>query len=389
MTAGSAGPGAATDRAHGPAGGPMPPRQLVLAAGRHERVDRIPVTPYMGNYGAVLAGVPIDRYCTDASAMAQAQLEAQRLIGQDMLVAQSDGYYMAEALGMRTYRRPGTTPAPQAWPVADLASIDALRIPDPRRDGRMPVYLDAVRMLRDAAGERLAVRACGTGAFSLAGHLMGPDRFVLALALLEVEPDPAAERRLRLLMEITTETTTRFALAALEAGADVVMDGDSLASLDMISPQLYERWAWPFERAFFERVRPAADASGALTLLHICGDTTPILPLMARTGAHILEIDWKVELAAARDAAAAPTDNAPQPAPALMGNLDPTSALLQGSPGLVLSLARAAIRAGSAPWPGGLAGVGRPSITGFLLGSGCEVAPGTPPENMRAMVRAC
>ncbi len=364
----------------------MTPRKLVLAAGRHEPVDRVPVTPYMGNYGAALVGVPIDKYCTSAATIANAQIAAQELVGHDVLVAQSDGYYMAEALGMTTRRRENTTPVPVAWPITDLEQIDTLTVPDPRRDGRMPVYLEAIRLLREAAGNELAVRACGTGAFSLAGHMLGPDAFVTALALLEIEPDPVAERRLRRLMEITTETTTRFALAAIEAGADVVMNGDSLASLDMISPAMYENWAWPSERDFFSRVRPAADTRGVLTLLHICGGMTPVLPLMVRTGAHILELDWKVGLKTARviaeDEAGASGAGVTSP-PALMGNLDPSAVLLQGTVEEVRAMAVAAIEAGARARHGD--GDRR---TGFLLGSGCEVAPLTPLPNMRAMVEA-
>ena len=364
----------------------MTPRELVLAAGLREAVERVPVTPYMGNYGAALVGVPIDEYCASATTMANAQIAAQELVGHDMLVAQSDGYYMAEALGMKTRRRENTTPAPVAWPITDLRQIDSLKVPDPRRDGRMPVYLEAIRLLREAAGNELAVRACGTGAFSLAGHMLGPDAFVTALALLEIEPDPVAERRLRHLMEITTVTTTRFALAAIEAGADVVMNGDSLASLDMISPAMYERWAWPSERDFFSQVRPAADARGVLTLLHICGGTTPILPLMVRTRAHILELDWKVGLETARaiaDDEARSRGSGVTAPPALMGNLDPSAVLLQGTVDEVRGTAIAAIEAGARARHGdGDRG------TGLLLGSGCEVAPLTPLPNMQAMVEA-
>ena len=360
------------------------PRQRVLAAGYGEPVDRIPVTPYMGNYGAALAGVPIDRYCVDADLMAHAQLAARRLVGQDMLVAQSDAYYMAEGLGMSTVSRAGTTPAPGAWPVSDLSQIDSLSVPDPLRDGRMPVYLGAIQLLREAAGDELAVRACGTGAFSLAGHMMGPEAFVTALAMLDVDPDPAAERRLALLMEVCTQTTIRFALAALEHGADVVMSGDSLASLDMISPAIYERWALPYERAFFDRVRPAAEARGALTLLHICGDTTPVLAREVASGAHVVEFDWKVDPAVARRTA----DAAPARPVALMGNLDPTSVLLQGTPELVRREADRAIAAGARAGSESSDG-GHDPGTGFLLGSGCEVAPATPLANARAMVAAC
>lgn len=350
----------------------MTSRDRVLAAGRSETVDRIPVTPYMGNYGASLVGVPVDEYGADASTMADAQIAAQRCVGHDMLVAQSDGYYMAEALGMRTTRRPGTTPAPAGRPLANLAGVDTLAVADPWRDGRMPVYLEALRTMRAVVGDRLAVRACGTGPFSLAGHLMGPDLLVTTIATLSIEPDARVDRRLRLLMDVCTETAIAFAVAALESGADVVMSGDSLASLDMISPPIYEHWVWPYERHFFDCVRPHAEQRGALTLLHICGNTVPILRSMASTGAHVLEIDWKVPITTARD------ETCCKP---LMGNLDPTSVLLQGSPDEVLTASRRAIADGLLETDSG-------EPAAFLLGSGCEVAPATPVENVRAMVSA-
>lgn len=317
----------------------------------------------MGNFAAALVGVPIDDYCTSSTVLADTQIAAQKKVGQDVLVAQSDGYYMAEGLGLRTRRRRNDTPVPETQLIDDLAAVDSLTVPDPQSDGRMPVYLEAIRALVRHANESLAVRACGTGAFSLAGHLIGPDRLVTRIALLTVEPSPKDEAALRRLMEICTETTTSFALSALEAGADIVMSGDSLASLDMISPEIYEQWVYPYERAFFDRVRPAADSRGALTLLHICGNTLPILGSMAETGAHVLEVDWKVSLAGARQVVGERV--------ALMGNLDPSALLLQGKPDDVRYASRTAIAEAG---------------TGFLLGSGCEVAPATPLENMRAMV---
>jgi uroporphyrinogen decarboxylase len=346
----------------------MKPRDCVLAAGHLQPPERVPVTPYAGNVAARLTGTPVDRYCSSLQHLVSAQLEAQRMIGHDMVVAQSDGYYMAEGFGLTTRQRDNDTPVP-VGPLLDAVSdVSRLRTPDPLTDGRMPLYLEAVKALRREVGDRLAVRATGTGPFSLAGHLLGTEKFVMQLAVLEIEPDPAVEQAIKTLMSICTETTARFALRALEAGADVVQIGDSLASLDMISPTLYRRWALPHERMFFEQVRPAAEARGGLGLLHICGDTTEILPDMAATGAHILEVDWKVDLAGA----ACAVDRRV----ALMGNLDPSAVLLAASPEAVARSARSAI--GAAAGESG----------GFLLGSGCEVAPDTPLQNLRAMAQS-
>ena len=303
----------------------MNARDLVLTAGYFESPTRVPVTPYDGNFAARCTGTKIDAYCTDAETMAAVQLAAQTLTKQDMLVAQSDGYYMAEGFGLPTKRRQDDTPIPEAPLIEHAADAAGLSVPDPLRDGRMPVYIEAIRLLRRRVGNDMAIRATGTGPLSLAGHLMGIERFVTELAMAEVEADLEREQALGRLMALCTEATTRFALAALEAGADVVQIGDSLASLDMISPAIYRKWAYPHERLFFDAVRPAAEQRGALGLLHICGDTTIIIDEMANTGAHILEIDWKVDLQGAR----AVVGNRC----ALMGNLDPSSVLLQGTAG--------------------------------------------------------
>jgi uroporphyrinogen decarboxylase len=100
-------------------------------------------------------------------------------------------------------------------------------------------------------------------------------------------------------------------------------------------------------------------------LLHICGDTTKILAIMAETGANILELDHKVSLAEARDVVGERV--------CLMGNVDPAGVLLQGSADLVAEKCLEAIN--SAGQHGH-----------FILGSGCEVPPKTPAVNMHAMI---
>lgn len=320
----------------------------------------------MGNFGAVIAGVPIGRYCRSGRLMAQAQLDAWGLLDQDAVVAQSDSYYLAEGFGLVVDHHEDATPTVARLPVDDLTDIHRLRPPDPARDGRMPVYLEAVERLAAACKGGPAIRATGTGPFSLAGHLLGPERLVTEIALLDVQPDTVKETALRRLLELATDALIAFARAALAAGADIVQAGDSLASLDMISPSIYQGWVFPCEVRFFAALRDDLRRRRALGLLHICGDTTRILPVMARTGADLLEIDAKVDLAAATRLVAGRA--------CLVGNLDPTAVLLRGTPRSVGSAARRAMESAR----------GGP----FILGSGCEVPPHAPLQNLRAMVAA-
>ena len=339
--------------------------ERVRCAARRQPVDRVPVAPYMGNHGARVAGVPIGAYCRSGRVMAEAQFKAWQFYGQDAVVAQSDNYYIAQGFGVEVEHHQDSTPSLKIPVVRELADIERLRVPDPLEDGRMPVYLEAIRRLAEMTRGEVAVRAPGTGPFSLAGHLMGAETFLLELAMADREPGGKEEQSLRRLLELTTEALIAFATACIEAGAHLVQAGDSLASLDMISPAAYRKWAWPAERRFFATINPLAERCGVATLLHICGNMTAVLESMADTQAHILELDHKVSLRTAKERVGEGV--------CLMGNLDPVELLWRGTPEAVASAAGQAIA------DAGLQG-------GFILGSGCEVPVETPKENIHAMI---
>jgi len=344
----------------------MNARERLLTAAHGGMPDRVPVAPYMGNHAARVAGIRIGDYCRSGELMAKAQFHAWQIYGQDAVVAQSDNYYIAEGFGVEVEHHEDSTPTLKTPAIRSLQEIERLRVPEPTTDGRMPVYLDAIRRLAAVTRGAVAVRAPGTGPFSLAGHLMGAECFLLELALADRKPGGPAEQALRHLLDLTTEALIRFAKACLEAGADVVQAGDSLASIEMISPGMYRKWAWPAERAFFRAIRPIADGRGAACLLHICGDMTPVLEDMAASGAHILELDHKVGLREARQRLG--------PGICLMGNLDPVECLWRGSAADAGDAARKA-----------MADAGQRA---FILGSGCEVPVAAPPENLHAMIAA-
>lgn len=342
-------------------------RDRVKKAIEFIKPDVVPVAPYMGNYGARLGGVSLSVYCQDGEKMAEAQYTAWEKLGQDVVVAQSDNYYIAQGFGMEVDFHHDSTPTFKKPAINELEDINKLKVPNPLTDGRMPVYLKAINLLSKKLKEKVAIRGTGTGPFSLASHLMGTERFLLELAYAQRDPEGERAKLLRLLMDMTTEALIRFAKAQLEAGADLVQAGDSLASIDVISPKMYEQWAYPYEKRFFNEIKEHMKKYDGSAILHICGNTTKVLELMVDTGAPILEIDYKVDLAVAREIVGNRC--------CLMGNLHPTEVLLRGNPELVESESRKCIEAAG-------------ENSGFILGSGCEVAIDTPLENAKAMVKA-
>jgi uroporphyrinogen decarboxylase len=343
----------------------MNSRERMLCAAALRKPDVVPVAPYMGNHGSWVAGFAIGEYCRSGKVMAEAQYKAWQVYGQDAVVAQSDNYYIAEGFGIETDHYIDSTPTLKTPVVKDLEDITRLEVPDPRKAGRMPVYLEAISRLRELTQGEVFVRAPGTGPFALASHLIGTERFLIELA--EVEPNSRAEDLLRQLVEICNQALIAFAKACFDHGAHGVQAGDSLASNDMISPAMYRQWAFPYEKKFFDALNLYAATHGGTTLLHICGNQTRVLVDMADTGARIIELDSKVDLKVAKQMIGARV--------CLLGNLNPVTVLLQGSPLDVELAAEAAIAAAA---EGG----------GYMLGSGCEVPPGAPQENLKAMVRA-
>ncbi|HHW30364.1 MAG TPA: hypothetical protein GXX20_01620 [Clostridiaceae bacterium] len=345
----------------------MNSRERIKAAVNREKIDCIPVGPYMGNHCAIVTGTKMIDYYTKADKMAHAQIKAWELYGQDIVCVQSDNYYIVEGFGLKAEYHENSTPTVIKPAVENLKDIAKLKLPNPYRDGRMPVYIEAVDRVSQYLGKEAVIRTPGTGPFTMAGHLMGIQQFLIELAKIEHEMDDADEKAIIYLLELCTEILIEFGKAMLKAGSDIVQCGDSLASLDMISPDMYKRFAFPYEKKYFDEISPYAKAKGAFKLLHICGNNTGTMELYAATGADIIEVDHKSDLKLWTDTIGNKVT--------LIGNLNPTRILLQGS---VEEVREASLRCIKDA---------RGHEGGFILGSGCEVPLYAPRENIMEMIK--
>ncbi len=95
----------------------------------------------------------------------------------------------------------------------------------------------------------------------------------------------------------------------------------------------------------------------------MCGDTTLLLPLMARLPADIIELDFPVDLAEARRKL--------NPNHIISGNVSTVTVLLHGTPEDVYDSSASCF-----------AKVGPK----YIAGSGCEISPLSPLENVKAIV---
>ena len=174
--------------------------------------------------------------------------------------------------------------------------------------------------MRQAVGDGVAIRCPGTGPFALALYLIGTQNWLLEVGMVEAGMSDGQESALHRGLELAAEALIRFGIACWEAGADIIQCGDSLASCNVISPQTYRRFAWPYQQKVFRAWREHGIRA---SLLHICGDSSRVLDEYAETGADLIEIDNQVDLryAAQRIGGRA----------TLVGNVHTVTELLEGS----------------------------------------------------------
>lgn len=236
------------------------------------------------------------------------------------------------------------------------------------------VLMDSVEKLRglariDFAGNARAVgrleqlrryRAVCRDEFLITGWVEGPlaeycDLRSMGNAFLDLYDEPGLVRQA---IAVILENAREFIRLQVEAGADCIGIGDAACS--QVSPEVYREFAFAGEKMLVELIHEL----GAVAKLHVCGNTTAILPDMIRTGADIIDVDHLV-----RDMT--PFYPLLGPGQVLCGNLDPVSVVQDGTP--------AQIRAAAARL---VAASGRR----LIVSAGCEITPDTAPAHILAMV---
>lgn len=315
-------------------------------------VDRPPNFDIMMQFAAHYIGAPLSRYYQDYRVLCEANMAVLEAFHLDIVQTISDPYREAADLGLEVVFPEDSLPIAPRPLLLEPQDLETLRIPDPSEGRRMSDRLEAICWFRERVGGEVPIMGWVEGAMAEAADLRG-----VTTLLLDLYDRPTWVEDL---LAKTGELAIAFARAQVEAGADIIGLGESIAS--QVSPKVYETLILPWEQRVFAAVREM----GAVPRLHICGNTTQILRQMALSGAEIVDLDWMVDLERAAQLYA-------EGGPALSGNFDPVAVMLQGTPEQVYE---AAYRCLEIMGPRGISN------------AGCEIPLGTPPANLLAQARA-
>lgn len=314
-------------------------------------VNRVPNLNIFMTFAAHYIGRPLSEYYLDYRVLVDANMAMVNDFSVDIVQAISDPYREASGFGAQIEFPHDNLPLCRTPLLADPADLAALRPPDPTSSPRMLDRLRAIRLMRERVGDDIPVMGWVEGAMAEAADLRGDSNL-----LFDLYDRPEWVREL---LELCCQVGIDFARAQIEAGAHIIGMGDAITS--QISPAMYREFGLPYEKRVFDAVQDM----DAIARLHICGNTTKIVPDMVESGADIIDLDWMVDWAGAT---AGFGDQV-----SFLGNFDPVSVMLQGTPEDVY---RATVRC---------AEVGGPRS---ISAAGCEIPDSTPHENLRACARA-
>ncbi|HUV23887.1 MAG TPA: MtaA/CmuA family methyltransferase [Methanomassiliicoccales archaeon] len=328
----------------------MRPLERVLSALAGEWVDRPPIccmttSVTLDQMRAVGAYWPEAH--SDAKEMALLAYAAHSVVGFESVRVPFCLTVEAEIMGAKVdLGKMDRTPMVKGHP---FSLGDEIEIPDNVEElGRAPVTIESIDILRKMTREDVPIVPLATGPFTIAGHLVGMENLLLGIIL-----DPGEVHEL---LKKATELSQRYISALDAAHPDVILLSNPSASSDMISPETHSEFSAPYTVSCLKGIE------NAMSVLHICGDTTMLIDGMISTGVDGISIEEKVDPFKASGLVNGRC--------ALMGNVGVVNPLLQGSPKDVIQATKRVMEAGF-----------------DIVNPGCGLAPRIPMDNLRAMVR--
>ena len=335
----------------------------LIRACRRQEVDRAPVWMmrqagrYMPEYRALRAKYDFMTMCKTPELAAEVSLQPYEILGVDAVIMFSDILVPVEAMGMKLDIVESKGPVLED-PIRTEAQVEKLTVPDPVET--MPFVMETIRLLRKRLDTSAPLIGFAGAPFTLASYMVeggGTRNYAEIKGMMYREP-----MTIHRLLDKLADTIILY----IKAGAQVVQLFDTWAG--ELSAADYEEFALPYERKVFERIHRdhsgrGPSGSNVPAILYVNG-CSHILEKMVESGADVLSIDWRIDLAEARRRVG---DRV-----ALQGNLDPCELL--GTPETIAESVKEILKKGG--------------DLGHIVNLGHGILPMVPVENARAFIEA-
>lgn len=322
--------------------------ELIKAAMKRQKVERIPWVPFVGAHAGELLGLDATTYFKSEQHIVDGDELAIKRYNPDGIPVTFDLQIEAEVLGCDIKWSKDNPPAVVSHPLADGSlKLENLKVPC-RCKGRIATVMNAATKIKENHPD-IALYGLITGPFTLALHLMGTDIFM------KLFEDPEYVGKV---MEYTTKVGKAMSDYYIEAGCDVIAVVDPMVS--QIDPMSFETFVSPYCTDLFGHIREC----GALSSFFVCGNASQNIEVMCQCKPDNISIDENIPLDFVKE-------HAENYNLSFGGNMKLTSVLLMGTPEDSKFEAIACMDIGG--------------DTGFILAPGCDLPMVTPVENLEAV----
>ena len=329
-------------------------KDLFLRACRGEALSRVPVWMmrqagrYLPEYRAIRATRPFLEVCKSPDLAAEVSLQPFRILGVDAIIVFSDILIPAEAMGMHLELNDAGPNLPN--PIRSAADVANLCMFDPEVETKF--LPEAIRRIVKSAGPNVPVLGFAAAPWTLACYMVEgktKEGFATVKSFLYHEPET-----FRRLLDKIAQATIPYLRAQIDAGACAVQLFDTWCG--ELNLKDYENFALPAVQQVI------AGISGKVPVIYYTKASNHLMSAVARAGATVLSVDWRVDLAALRKTLGSKI--------ALQGNVDP--AILLGPTSKIREATQNALSA--------LNGMGH------ILNLGHGIFKQTPVENARLFI---
>ncbi len=329
--------------------------ERITSALKGQPVDTIPVMLHNFMMAIKEHNVTMEQYRNNPKLIAECFIAAVDKYKYDGILVDIDTVTLAGAVGVPVdfpVNDPARTHTGNVENLENVIHLKSTKVEDYKY---IQVWLEAVRLLKDYFKNDIYIRGnCDQAPFSLASMMRGAQNWMLDLMM-------GSDEQINLLLEYCTDACSQFIKLMAQTGCDMVSNGDSPAGPEMISAEMYLKYAMPYEKKIVE----VAHNAGVAYTLHICGNTDVILEHMLLTGADAFELDYKTDITK--------IFNTLHNTTTLIGNIDPSGVLALGT---VSDVQKKTLE---------LLSIYKYSNR-FILNAGCAIPPNTSTENLKMMI---
>jgi len=302
-------------------------KELFLRACRGESLARVPVWMmrqagrYLPEYREIRANHAFLEVCKTPDLAVEVSIQPFRRLNVDAIIVFSDILIPAEAMGLQLELGDAGPNLPN--PVRSKADVGKLRLFDPEIEtGFLP---EAIRRIVKSVGPDVPVLGFAASPWTLACYMVeGKTRegFATVKSFLYREP-----RTFRDLLHRIAQATIPYLKAQIAAGATAVQLFDTWCG--ELNLQDYTEFALPAVQEIVDALK------SSVPVIYYTKASQHLLSAIARAGANVLSVDWRVDLADLRRTLG--------PTVAIQGNVDP--AVLFAPPEKIRAATNAAVHA--------------------------------------------